>query len=124
MLPMSVAVASSATMSTVVSVGSSILGALLGRKSGLGAAASLIKGSTVTSASRVMKERREAAAAETELEALQAEMAELEKQLADDTQKIRDQYDPASLTLETVKLTPVKKNIQVTATGILWLAKA
>ena len=116
--------ASSATMSTVVSVGSSILGALLGRKSGLGAAASLIKGSTVNSATRVMKERREAAAAETELEALQAEMAELEKQLADDTQKIRDQYDPATLTLETVKLTPVKKNIQVTATGILWLAKA
>lgn len=116
--------ASSATMSTVVSVGSSILGALLGRKSGIGAAASLIKGSTVTSATRVMKERREAAAAEGELEALQAEMAELEKQLADDTQKIRDQYDPAALTLETVKLTPVKKNIQVTATGILWLAKA
>jgi hypothetical protein len=48
----------------------------------------------------------------------------LEKQLADDTQKIRDQYDPAVLVLETVKLTPVKKNIQVTATGILWLAKA
>jgi uncharacterized protein involved in exopolysaccharide biosynthesis len=71
-----------------------------------------------------MKERREAAAAETELEALQADMAELEKQLADETQKIRDQYDPASLTLESTKLTPVKKNIQVTATGILWLAKA
>jgi hypothetical protein len=50
-------------------------------------------------------------------------MAELEKELADDTQKIRDQYDPTTLTLETVKLTPVKKNIQVTATGILWLAK-
>jgi phage host-nuclease inhibitor protein Gam len=71
-----------------------------------------------------MKERREAAAAETELEALQVEMAELEKELADETQKIRDQYDPASLTLESTKLTPVKKNIQVTATGILWLAKA
>jgi hypothetical protein len=116
--------ASSATMSTVVNVGSSILGALLGRKSGLGAAASLIKGSTVNSATRVMKERREAAAAESELEAIQAEMAELEKQLADDTQKIRDQYDPAVLALETVKLTPVKKNIQVTATGILWMARA
>jgi hypothetical protein len=111
--------ASSATMSTVVSIGGGILGAIFGRKSGITAASSSIAG-----ASRVMKERREAAAAETELEALQADMAELEKQLADETQKIRDQYDPASLTLESTKLTPVKKNIQVTATGILWLAKA
>jgi hypothetical protein len=54
---------------------------------------------------------------------VKADMAELESRLADETQKIRDQYDPAALTLETVKLTPVKKNIQVTATGILWLAK-
>ena len=51
-------------------------------------------------------------------------MAKLEKQLADESQKIRDQYDPATLTLESTKLTPVKKNIHVTATGILWLAKA
>ncbi len=116
--------ASSATLSTAVTIGSSILGALFGRKSGLGAAASMIKGSTVSSAGRVMKERQETKAAEAELETVQAEMAELEKQLADDTQKIRDQYDPATLALETVKLTPVKKNIQVTATGILWMPKA
>jgi phage host-nuclease inhibitor protein Gam len=106
-------------MSTVVSIGGGILGAIFGRKSGITAASSTISG-----AGRVMKERREAAAAASELESLQAEMAELEKQLADDTQKIRDQYDPTALTLETVKLTPVKKNIQVTATGILWQAKA
>ena len=50
-------------------------------------------------------------------------MAELEKQIADETQKIRDQYDPATLAFETFKLSPMKKNIQVTATGILWLAR-
>jgi Skp family chaperone for outer membrane proteins len=111
--------ASSATMSSLVTVGGGILGAIFGRKSGITAASSSIAG-----ASRVMKERREAAAAASELEAIQSEMADLEKQLADDTQKIRDQYDPAVLALETVKLTPVKKNIQVTATGILWLTKS
>lgn len=116
--------ASSATMSTVVSVGSSILGALFGRKSGLGAASSLIKSSTVNSAARVMKERREAAAAETELEALQAEIAAMEQQLAAGIESIRAQYDPAALKLEKVKLSPLKKNIQVTHTGILWLARA
>lgn len=110
--------ASSATLSTLVTIGGGILGAVFGRKSGITAASS-----TVTGATRVMKERREAAAAEGELAAIQAEITDLEKQLADDTQKIRDQYDPTALALETVKLTPVKKNIQVTATGILWLAK-
>jgi hypothetical protein len=49
--------------------------------------------------------------------------AEIEKQLADETQKVRDQYDPTALTLETVKLTPVKENIQVKHSGILWMPK-
>lgn len=115
--------ASSATLSGLMTIGTSILGAVFGRKSGLSAATSVLKGSTVNSATRVMRERREAAAAAGELQALQEEVTELEKQLADETQKIRDQYDPATLVLETVKLTPVKKNIQVTATGILWLAR-
>lgn len=110
--------ATSAKLSTAVSIGGSLLGALFGRKSGLG---SLVKSSTVTSAARVMRESNEAAAAEAELERVQAEMAEVEKLAEDETQKIRDQYDPATLALESLKLTPVKSKIQVTATGILWL---
>jgi hypothetical protein len=109
--------ATSAKLSTVVQIGSSLLGAFMGRKS------SILKTSTISSASRVMRESSEATAAEAELDRVKADMAELEQQTADETQKIRDDYDPAALTLETVKLTPVKKNIQVTATGILWLAK-
>jgi hypothetical protein len=112
--------ASSAKLSTAVSIGTSLLGALFGRKNGIGAAASLIKGTTVTSASRAMKESQDVATAEAELDRFRLEMGELEKQLADETQKIRDQYDPTTLALETIKLSPVKKNIQVTATGILW----
>ncbi|MCF7786440.1 MAG: DUF87 domain-containing protein [Prosthecobacter sp.] len=109
--------ASSAKLSTAVQIGSSILGAIFGRKT------SLVKASTISSASRVWKEGQDVKAAERELESLKADMTELEKQIADDTQKIRDQYDPATLAFETFKLSPVKKNIQVTATGILWLAK-
>ena len=112
--------ANSAKLSTAVSIGSSLLGALFGRKNGIGAAASLIKGTTVSSASRAMKESQDVASAEAELDRYRIEMGDLEKQLADETQKIRDQYDPTTLVLETIKLSPVKKNIQVTATGILW----
>lgn len=113
--------ASSAKIATAVQVGQSILGALFGRKSGMTAATSLMRGSSVTSVSRAMKESRDAEMAEQDVERLKAEMGEIEKQIADETQKIRDQYDPTTMTLETTKLTPVKKNIQPTATGILWL---
>ena len=109
--------ASSAKLSTAVEIGSSILGAFFGRKT------NFVKASTLNSASRAWKEGADVKAAEHELESIKADIAELEKQIADDTQKIRDQYDPATLVFETVKLSPLKKNIQVTATGILWLAK-
>lgn len=107
----------SAKLSTAAQIGGSILGAIFGRKT------NLIKASTITSASRMWREGQDVKAAEGELESLKAEMTALEQQVADETQKIRDQYDPATLAFETFKLTPVKKNIQVTATGILWLAK-
>jgi len=108
----------SAKLSTAAQIGGSILGAIFGRKT------NLIKASTITSASRMWREGQDVKAAEGELDSLKAEMTALEQQIADETQKIRDQYDPATLTFETFKLTPVKKNIQVTATGILWLTKA
>jgi hypothetical protein len=113
--------ASSAKLFAAVSIGTSILGAFLGRKSGLGAIGSLMKGSTVTTASRVMREGQEAAAAEAELVRFQHDMADLNKTLEDETQKIRDQFDPTMLALETFKLTPTKNKIQPDAVGILWL---
>lgn len=110
--------ATSAKLSAVVSIGTSLLGAFLGRKSGLGG---LVKSSNITSASRVMREGQEAAAAAAELQSLHDDMAELNKALEDEVQKLRDQYDPTSLVLETFKLTPVKTRIQADAIGILWL---
>lgn len=110
--------ATSAKLSAAVSIGTSLLGAFLGRKSGLGG---LVKSSNITSASRVMREGQEAAAAAAELQTLHDDMAKLNKALEDEVQKLRDQYDPASLVLETFKLTPVKTRIQADAIGILWL---
>ena len=113
--------ASSAKLQTVMQIGGSILGALLGRKSGLGAIGGLAKSTTISSASRAWKEGKEAASAEVELERLKAEYEEIQQQVEDETQKLKDQYDPTTLVIETQKITPVKKNIQPLATGILWL---
>ena len=113
--------ASSAKISAAVNIGTSILGAFFGRKSGLGAVGSLMKGSNVNSATRVMREDQEAAAAEAQLNALDEDMAELNRTLEDETGKIREQFDPTTLTLETCKLTPAKNKIQADTIGILWL---
>jgi hypothetical protein len=113
--------ANTAKLSAAVSIGTSILGAFLGRKSGLGAIGSMMKGSSFTSASRVMRKSQEAAAAEAELVRFQQDMANLNKTLEDETQKIRDQFDLTTLALEIFKLTPTKNKIQPNAIGILWL---
>lgn len=114
--------ASTAKLQTAIQIGTGLLGALFGRKkSGLGAIGGLAKSTTVSSASRAWKEDKEAATAEAELERLKADYEALQKDVEDQTQKIRDQYDPTTLAVETQKLTPMKKNIQPLATGILWL---
>ncbi len=114
--------ATSATISTVAQVGMSLLGAFFGNKGGtLGAAKSLVKSSTVTSASRAWKQSQDVSIAQSEVDRLKAAYDALNKSLEDETQKIRDQYDPDNLKLETEKLSPQKKNIQSTATGIIWM---
>ena len=111
--------AHTATITSALNIGTSLLGAVLGRKKGL---ASVFKSTNVHSAGRVQRESREAAAAQAELQRIQQDLKDLEQQASDETQRLRDQYDPTSLVLETVSLSPQKKNIQVIATGILWLA--
>jgi hypothetical protein len=110
--------ASSAKLSTAIQIGSSLLGALFGRKGG---AASLLKTTTVSSASRAWREGQDVSAAEADLERLKAEYEALNKQCEEEVQKLQSQYDPAALVLETSKLSPVKKNISVAATGIVWM---
>ncbi len=111
--------ANSAKMATVMKVGSSLLGALLGgRKSGI---ASVASATTVSGVSRAWEQSKQADAAELELEKIKLEMAEFEQQTEVSVVGLREQYDPSLLVLEAVKLTPLKKNIRPVATGILWL---
>ncbi len=113
--------ASSAKLQTAIQIGTGLLGALFGRKGGMGAIGGIAKSTTVSSASRAWKEGREAASAEAELDRMKAEYEAIHRQVEDETQSIRDKYDPTTLAVETQKITPVKKNIQPVAVGILWL---
>lgn len=111
--------ANSAKLSTVIRVGSSLLGALLGgRKSGIRSVAS---STTVTGVSRAWEQSRQAQSAEKELERVREERAALEKQLEDEARRVQEQYEPDRLALEKAVFKPLKKNIRPLATGILWL---
>lgn len=111
--------ASAAKMGTLMKVGSSLLGALLGgRKSGL---ASMASTTTVSGVSRAWQQSKEADAAEAELERIKAEVAELEAETEEEVKKLMEQHEPEKLALEKARITPLKKNIQPRATGILWL---
>ena len=112
------AAASGSTLSTVAQIGVGVLGALLGRKGG-----SLVTATTLNKAGTAYKDSKQAGATEAQIEDLKNQLKGLDAQLDEESKKIDAQYDPGSITLETTKLQPQKKNITVNAVGILWTSK-
>jgi hypothetical protein len=110
--------ATSAKLQAAVQIGSSLLGAFLGRKSSI---SSVFKSTSISSASRVMKESRDASSAKAELANYQEDLKVLEQEISDQTQKIRDQFDLTNLKLISETIIPLKKNIIIDAVGILWI---
>ena len=108
--------ASSAKMSTAVNIGTSILGALMGRKR---MSTSVRSGSS--SASRAMKEARDVAAAEEAVESIHADLAELEEKLRDEIEQARESIDPMTEPLDTEKVKVLKRDIDLKLCGLAWL---
>ncbi len=108
--------ASSAKMSTAVNIGTSILGALMGRKR---MTTSVRSGSS--SANRAMKEARDVAAAEEAVESIESDLAELEVELREEIERARESIDPMSEQLETAKVKVLKRDIDLKLCGLAWL---
>ncbi len=111
--------AGAAKMQGAINIGSSILGALLGgRRRGVSMSRVRSGGS---SASRLMKERRDVKNAEEKVEAVEAKIAEMELELKAEIDEARSAVDPMTEELERVRIKTLKKNIAVEACGIAWL---
>ena len=108
--------ASSAKMNTAVNIGTSILGALFGRKR---MTTAMRSGSTSTS--RAMREARQAKAAKEQVEKLQADLAELEEKLRAEIEEARDSIDPMTEPLEHKKVKVLKRDIDLKLCGLAWL---
>jgi hypothetical protein len=111
--------ARSSQVQAAISVGASILGAFLGRKTisatNIGRATTAIRG-----AGRVMKESQDVGAAEENVAALQQQLADLEVQFKSESEALAAATDPLNEKLETVSLKPTKANIVVKLVALAW----
>ena len=110
--------ASSAKMQGAINIGTSILGALLGGRRGT-SMTSMRRGGS--SASRVMRERRDVKNAEEDVERVQQKIAEMEIELKAEVDEARESVDPMTEELTTIRIKTLKKNISLEACGIAWL---
>ncbi|HUF61220.1 MAG TPA: DUF87 domain-containing protein [Verrucomicrobiales bacterium] len=112
--------AGQAKIGTAISVGSAILGALLGRKRmGVG---TMTRGATAArSVSRSWKESQDVGRAEERLQGLNEEIAGLEEELQRAIDAAGSVLDPVALVLAEVKVAPLKKDIFVRCCSLAWL---
>lgn len=108
--------ASSAKMSTVMSIGASILNAVLGRRVGISSGRGAMSG-----ASRAWKESRDVARAEESVEKLEDELTKLEEDCEKEVEKLKAAMDPMRETFEQNRLTPLKKDCAAKSVGVVWL---
>lgn len=109
----------SSQVQAAISVGASILGAFLGRKtisaSNIGRATTAIR-----SAGRVMKESKDVGVAEENVAALQKQLTDLEAQFASEGDALAAATDPLNERLETLSIKPTKSNIVVKLVALAW----
>ncbi|NWF72309.1 MAG: ATP-binding protein [Nitrospirae bacterium] len=111
--------ARSSQVQAAISVGASILGAFLGRKTI--SAANIGRATTaVRSAGRVMKESKDVGQAEENVAALQQQLADLESQFKSESDTLAAATDPLSEQLESIAIKPAKANIAVKLVALAW----
>jgi hypothetical protein len=105
---------------TMVSFGTAILGAFLGRKAVSTRSATRF-GAAVKSAGRMRKERMDVARAQETVAAVRQEMGELDQRLLGDIDSLEASYDPATAELEEVTVKAKSTNMTLEAFGLTWM---
>ncbi len=111
--------AKAAYVQTAISVAATLLGAFLGRKTisttTIGRATTVARG-----VGRSIKEAQDAARVGDTIEALQAQLQDLEVQFKTEADAVAAKMDPLAETLETVSIKPNKSNILVKLVALVW----
>jgi hypothetical protein len=102
---------------TAISMGATILGAILGRKtSQIGRATT-----SARSASRTYYEKMDIERARQQVEMAKSRQAEMERQLETEAARITSSLDPGTETFQQIVLRPKRKDMTVQWSGLLWL---
>jgi outer membrane murein-binding lipoprotein Lpp len=108
------------SLQTAVSIGATILGAFLGRKtvsaSSIGRATTAVRG-----AGRTMKEREDVGRATANVQELAAQRDELQRTMEDEIARVQAAVDPLAEQFERVTIAPKKKDIAVSVTALAWV---
>ena len=110
------------SMQTYVSIGSAVLGALLGRKM----ASSTTIGKAATSmrtASRAARQQADVAHAEESLATLEERRRALEEEVDAELERIRVEADPSRIVLETIDIPAKKTDISVDDVVLAWIPR-
>ena len=106
-------------LQTAISFGSTLLGALFGRK--LAGSRNVGRATTAArSASRAAREKEDIAHAKKEVARLKEQFAQLEQELQDKTEGLQTLPSPANMNLEEVSVRPRKSDIDVTEMALVW----
>ncbi len=111
--------ASTKMMDAAISIGSTIFGSLMGRKKI--STTTLSKAATAAkTATKVAGQKQDVAHAEESLEAIVAQITELDNQLDTEIETLKASANPQLLELETVEFSPKKTDIQVDRVALYW----
>ncbi|MGA8020139.1 MAG: ATP-binding protein, partial [Desulfobacterales bacterium] len=105
---------------SVISFGTAILGAFLGRKAVSSGSVTRV-GTAMKSAGRLSKEQMDVDRAQETMAAVNNKIADLEARLQNDIDKLDAAYDPASEPLDEVRVNPRSTDITLAIFGLLWL---
>jgi hypothetical protein len=112
--------AKSKKIETVISFGTAILGAFMGRKAVSTRSATRF-GSAMKSAGRMRKESMDVARAQETAAAVKQDMAELDERLQADIESLEATFDPAAEALEEVLVKPKSTDITLDLFGLTWM---
>ncbi len=114
--------ATQAKLSSVLSIGSTLLGAFLGRKAVT--ATNISKaGTALRSVGRASEQSGDVARAGETVEAIKAQLNDLDQQFQNEAAALEATLDPAAEPLETLELRPAKTNISVQLVTLAWVGE-
>ncbi len=110
--------AKQAKLQTAISIGGTVLGAFLGRKSGLG---SLGRATTAArGVGRAVQQSGDVKRAEETVAALEVQLADLQSQFRTDAEALSGSSDPMTEPLESISIKPKKTGISVPLLALVW----